>query len=127
MIDHEVMSYSEMRTVTSTIGNHNLPVPFSLVVVTADRKKKTGGEFVKLNYVVKSANIHRKKRAVPKKLDSGETNTVSSKKDPNHWQQQTTNLAILARDEVSQKLVDTGQRIKIHYRLILFCNGKRVE
>lgn len=102
------------------------PVPFSLVFVTADRAKKTGGQFVKVDYAVKNSNLKRSSafrssEAKPKLTDN------ALAKDPNHWKNQTTNIALFAKDEMTGKLVKTGEMMKVHYRLILFINGKRVE
>jgi hypothetical protein len=121
----ETVSYVELRTIIERLNARNVPVPFSLVVCTANRAKNTGGEFLKIDAAVKHSNLRRKARTIPIKHHQANQNLLGIK-DPQHWKNQTTNLAILARNELSQKLEWTGQQVKIHFRSIIFINAKRV-
>ncbi|MCR9064470.1 MAG: hypothetical protein NXI00_10925 [Cytophagales bacterium] len=102
------------------------PIPFSIIFLTADRANGTGGQWVKADYAVKNSNLKRNSayqtsEATPKLTEN------ALAKDPNHWKNQTTNIALFAKDEITGKLIKTGQIIKVHYRLIFFIDGKKVE
>lgn len=127
MEHYEIIRYDQIENIMSKIGNKNMPVPFSIIFVTADRRKKTGGVFKRFDYVVKSANLNRKPLLTPLKHTKVETSNAPLLRDPNHWKNQTTNLAILAKDERTGQLKFTGNRIKVHKRLILFLNGRKVS
>ena len=117
------IKYSEMRSIIERRNLDQRPVPFNCVVVLANRDKKSGGNFVKIEFAVKYSNLKRIKKNTIKSI----TTELQRFKDPNHWTQQTTNLAILARDEQTGKLMHTGEIFKIHYRSIIIFNEKEVE
>lgn len=85
-----------------------------MVFITADRRRKTGGELVEVKGWVKlkrddirPASVNYKKAAVEK--DS---------KNPKHRTNKTINIIDPMRPD--------SNPTKIHFRLIQFFNGKRV-
>lgn len=94
-------------------------VPFDLVVVTADRKKMTGGELLEL----KGGVLHGERKSLHQDLRIGrieggkpqDLNGGKKIKGPNHWENKTRNV-----------LLPNGEVRKVHIRLIVRFNGQRV-
>lgn len=84
---------------------------FSIKFVTCDRIRKTGGRIV---------YIHRAKKIITDKAERYSTakdgRTVLSR-NPDHFKNFTRNIYDLGAE----------RKIKIHPRLIIFFNGKRVR
>ena len=86
--------------------------PFSIAFVTADAKKKTGGEWVTIPEAVKHEFATRKEmaaiaRAAPK--------TQMVHKNPNHYQNSTRNIRL-----------PNAEIRKVHLRLITVFNNLMV-
>lgn len=128
----ETINYVELRELMDRVTPEGKAVPFSIVYVTADRQKQTGGDFVTHAYAIKHSNLtgKRKVKRFATPTNQSEVNGTpplgAGGLGPNHFKNQTTNLAILARDSHTHKLVFTGEIKKIHYRLVLFINQKEV-
>jgi hypothetical protein len=86
--------------------------PFSIVFVTCDQNRSTGGEIMKLDNVVLSFN---KNAAAKAEFEMPEPNTTPFNKRPNHYEHATRNV-----------LLPNGMRRKFHIRLLLQFNGKKV-
>jgi hypothetical protein len=113
---------SEVRTQIENFDKRGNPIPFSISVVTYDRKKKTGGDIITFDCAIKFTNLDRHSPFL------GLNNPLreATPRNPNHFKNQTVNLAILAKDEKSGKTYFTGNIAKIHTRLILEFNGREV-
>jgi len=87
---------------------------FSMIFVTADRKRGTGGELIEVRDWQKmdtDAPVHKMPGRIRK--------TISAmKKNPNHWVNKTINIFNPNNNHVHPH--------KVHFRLIQFFNGKRV-
>lgn len=91
------------------VSSSGIPVPFSLKFVTADRKRKTGGEIIEVKDAIKC--IGKKNGMV---IYDG--NTLSRKeKAPSHYENATRNIAL-----------PNGSIRKIHIRLIIEFNAQKV-
>jgi len=90
------------------------PVRFHLKFVTANRSEKTGGEIIELKDACK-CSVRTKKGneifAAKKNVPTDDRVT----KDPNHWVNSTRNI-----------LLPNGQKRKLHIRLIIEFNNKKV-
>lgn len=89
---------------------HGKAVPFSIEFWTADRKKKTGGELIKVDSCILARNQKKEKGTQA----SGAENKNS--KAQNHWENSTRNILILSSNRIR----------KCHIRLIENFNGKKV-
>lgn len=106
--------FGEMINAIDGIDSNGQPVGFSLRFVTADRKRKTGGDII---------FIENGKKCVGKGKDGnviwaapvGESST-GVKKNPHHYANSTRNVLITS----------SGQIRKVHIRLIIEFNGKKV-
>lgn len=88
--------------------------PFDMVIVTADRRRGTGGDLITLKQWKKMDN-----EDVAKSMPSGVRKTsLAMTRSPNHW----TNKTINAFNPNNRSV----HPIKVHFRLIQFFNGKRV-
>jgi hypothetical protein len=119
----ETITYVELRELMDRTTPEGKSIPFAITFVTANRQTKQGGDFVTIPYAIKHINLSGKFR---KKTLSPNPQPLNPKKTQNHYKNQTTNLAILARDSHTGKLVFSGEIVKIHYRLVLFINNKEV-
>lgn len=122
----ENITLNEARAIMEQIGPDGEAVPFSIGFETWNEEKQTGGEFIKIDFAIKAVNL--KPNSNRKTFYAGTRNdaaTTSSKKQ-NHHANQTTNLAILAKNELTGKFVHTGRFHKIHYLLITEFNGKEI-
>jgi hypothetical protein len=90
------------------------PVRFQLKFVTANRLEKTGGEIIEIQEACKCSVRTKKGKeifAAKKNFPSDDRIT----KDPNHWVNSTRNI-----------LLPNGQKRKLHIRLIIEFNNKKV-
>jgi hypothetical protein len=93
---------------------HGNPVRFQVKYVTANRTTKEGGEIIELKDACKCSVKTRKGEEVfPEKRHFQAIEKVS--KDPRHWSNSTRNI-----------LLPNGQKRKLHIRLIIEFNHKRV-
>jgi hypothetical protein len=145
----ETITYVELRELMDRTTPEGKSIPFAITFVTANRQTKQGGDFVTIPYAIKHINLSgkfRKKHHIsptgavrrigqgaitggPVAIDpptGGAWGAITGGRGANHYKNQTTNLAILARDSHTGKLVFSGEIVKIHYRLVLFINNKEV-
>ena len=90
------------------------PVPFSIKFVTCDLRRKSGGELIELENVVKC--VGKKKGKVIFDDRKKTPNKKKEKKNPKHWDNSTRNILIPS----------SGQIRKCHIRLITEFNGQKV-
>lgn len=89
--------------------------PFSMTFVTADRKKGTGGEIIRVaNWVKARSSTGDGISTNDKKKD---VNKLILGKNPNHFKNKTRNI---------RNLRDHKMIRKVHIRLICEFNGKKV-
>jgi hypothetical protein len=88
------------------------PVPFLIKFVTANRKKRTGGEVIEIDKAIKVIGKGKDGKEI---IDLRPNELPSKSKDPRHWINATRNL-----------LLPNGQIRKIHIRLIIEFNGRKV-
>jgi len=89
-------------------------VRFQLKFVTANRLEKTGGEIIELKDACK-CSVRTKNG---KEIFAAKKNFLADEritKDPNHWVNSTRNI-----------LLPNGQKRKLHIRLIIEFNNKKV-
>lgn len=89
--------------------------PFSMTFVTADRRRGTGGEIISVKNWVKAStpvegvvNPSKKKRILSQLILA---------KNPNHYENKTRNIRNLRK---------LNEIRKVHIRLIISFNGKKV-
>ena len=87
------------------------PVSFDLKFVTCDRKRETGGEIIE----IKSGRKCVGKRNGKVLFDTRKADIQNTSRDPRHWVNSTRNI-----------LLQNGQIRKVHIRLIIEFNGKKV-
>lgn len=87
--------------------------PFSIAFVTADRRRNTGGEWIEVEKAYKSGYVDPADRKKMQQLQP-ESDIIS--RSPNHYENSTRNIVIVANSEVR----------KLHVRLIRKFNGKTV-
>jgi hypothetical protein len=85
--------------------------PFSMMVITCDHKRQTGGEELWIDKAWKHNPLTKSER---QKLKKQQPQSLLNK-NPNHFQNSTRNLKM-----------PNGDLIKIHIRLIRIFNGKTV-
>jgi hypothetical protein len=84
---------------------------FSMMVITCNEKKQTGGEELWIDKAEKHLPLNHRQRAALKKQQPSSL----LKKNPNHYDNSTRNLRM-----------PNGDLVKIHIRLIRIFNGKTV-
>ena len=90
------------------------PVRFQLKFVTANRLERTGGEIIELKDAQKcSVRTTKGKEIFAAKKNFPANEQVS--KNPRHWVNSTRNI-----------LLPNGQKRKLHIRLIIEFNNKKV-
>ena len=90
------------------------PVRFQVKFVTANRLERTGGEIIELKDAQKcSVRTTKGKEIFAAKKNFPSNEQVS--KDPRHWVNSTRNI-----------LLPNGQKRKLHIRLIIEFNNKKV-
>lgn len=122
----ETISYEQARAIMQLRNAHGVAKPFSIGFITFNKTTGEGGDYLEPEYAVLLDNSMALSKKTPKQnlkiereLEKGVT-----PKNPNHWENQTKNFAIL------KKLPDGGyERLgiaKVHLRLILTINGKEI-
>lgn len=87
-------------------------IPFSIVFVTCDQNRNSGGDIMKLENVVLSFNQNAAAKAG---FEMPEAPVTGFSKKPRHYEHATRNA-----------LLQNGMRRKFHIRLLLEFNGKKV-
>ena len=104
----------DVLEIMDSMDAHGNPVRFQVKYVTANRTTKEGGEIIELKDACKCSVKTRKGEEVfPEKRHFQAIEKVS--KDPRHWSNSTRNI-----------LLPNGQKRKLHIRLIIEFNNKRV-
>ncbi|MFY7884106.1 MAG: hypothetical protein ACOVOV_04595 [Dolichospermum sp.] len=123
----DTIKLSEVRTSIDQLDPTGFPVPFSISFWTANQEKQTGGELIEIDFAVKNFALKKSQKFSGKvKLKSNVINEGMSELQQHHAENQTTVIAVIAKDELTGKYVPTGSKILIHYRLIEKFNNKKV-
>lgn len=102
----------EVIEIMDRVDSDDKPVLFDIKFVTIDNKRDTGGQIIEVNKARKCIG----KRNGKVVFDSRKPASADKvKKDPHHWENATRNI-----------LLQNGQIRKIHIRLIIEFNGKKV-
>jgi len=104
----------DVLEIMDSFDGQGKPVRFQLKFITANRLEKTGGEIIELKDGCKCSGRTVKGKeifAVKKNFTVDDRVT----KDPNHWVNSTRNI-----------LLPNGQKRKLHIRLIIEFNNKKV-
>jgi hypothetical protein len=98
-------------------------VPFSITFITLDRKRKKGGEVIRIEKGIQSGSAQEVAQVTTSEKDNSleankvEVNLVHNKSTrPNHYKHRTRNIFICG----------TSQIRKVHIRLITEFNSKKV-
>lgn len=121
----ETITLSHARLLMESFDIHGKAIPFSIGFNTCDRNKGTGGDYYEFPFCIKHINLNTKKQAGAV-TNFSNSDSPKAARNPNHWKNQTTNIAILAKNDLNGELVFTGHIHKIHYRLITKFDGKEV-
>lgn len=107
----DAILYKDLISQMDQCDGEGKPIIFSLKFVTADRVRKSGGEII---------TVERAQKCVGKKNDkvlyANSPKIEGLTKNPNHNENATRNIY----------LVDSGQVRKVHTRLIIEFNNKKV-
>lgn len=127
MIPVDTILLSEARTLMEARNAHGYAKPFSIGFSTYNRKTDEGGDFVEYEFAMLLDNVNPLAKNSPKKnlQIEREIEKGLTPRNPNHWNNQTKNLAILTKNEQGE-LIRTGSIHKIHLRNILTFNGKEI-
>jgi hypothetical protein len=113
-MNSEYIRLWDVIQIMDTPDEKGIPVKFQLKYVTANRLEGTGGDIIELKDSCKCSGrsnqcnpIFSKKKVVAV--------TESASKDPRHWTHSTRNV-----------LLPNGQIRKVHIRLIIEFNNKKV-
>ena len=104
----------DVLQVMDSMDGQGKPIRFQLKFVTANRLEKTGGEIIELKDACKcSVRTKQGKEIFAERKKFPVNDKVS--KDPHHWSNSTRNI-----------LLSNGQKRKLHIRLIIEFNNKKV-
>ena len=104
----------DVLEIMDSFDGQGKPVRFQLKFVTANRSEKTGGEIIELKDACKcSVRTKKGKEIFAAKKNFPVDDRIT--KDPNHWVNSTRNI-----------LLPNGQKRKLHIRLIIEFNNKKV-
>lgn len=129
----ETIRFGQMLDMMDRFDSEGNPVPFSIVFVTANKQRQTGGELhiygkptpwiKKLraripDAVYTDSNVIKcvGKRDGKTVIDARPKGSPKQGKNPNHYKNSTRNIMILS----------SGAIRKVHIRLILYFNEKKV-
>lgn len=91
------------------------PARFQIKFVTANRNLGTGGEIIEIKNGRKCVGTRKGKVVFDMRKADARTTPPPIPKDPHHWANSTRNI-----------LLPNGQIRKVHIRLIIEFNGKKV-
>ena len=104
----------EALEIMDSVDQHGRPARFQVKFVTADRTKKEGGEIIELKDAskcpVRTKNGHE---IYPQRKNAPHLERIT--RNPNHWENSTRNIRL-----------PNGQKRKLHIRLIIEFNNKKV-
>jgi hypothetical protein len=90
----------------------DLPTDFSLLVITADKQKNSGGEELYIPKAWKHTSVNHKQQVALEKAQKQES---IFRRNPNHYDNSTRNIKL-----------PNGEIRKIHIRLVRKFNNKTV-
>ena len=97
------------------VDENGKAVPFQIKFVTANRGLMTGGEIVELKHACKCVGKRNGKPVFDRRVKIPSSSDNRDSKDPRHWVNSTRNI-----------LLPNGQIRKVHIRLIIEFNDKKV-
>jgi len=104
----------EALEIMDSVDPHGRPVRFQVKFVTADRTKKEGGEIIELKDASKGpVRTKNGQEIYPQKKNCQGQERIT--RNPNHWENSTRNIRL-----------PNGQKRKLHIRLIIEFNNKKV-
>jgi hypothetical protein len=104
----------DVLEIMDAVDTDGKPIRFQIKFVTADRFKKTGGEIIELKDATKCSIRTRKGEEIfPERKNVADSDRIA--KNPNHWINATRNVRL-----------PNGQKRKLHIRLIIEFNHKKV-
>jgi hypothetical protein len=113
-MNSEFIRLWDVLEIMDSMDAHGKPVRFQVKYVTANRTTKEGGEIIELKDACKcSVRTKKGEEVFPVKRHFQSDERIS--KDPRHWNNSTRNI-----------LLPNGQKRKLHIRLIIEFNHKRV-
>ena len=105
-------SSTSVITLTEVLKTMDNGAPFSITYVTADRKKRTGGQLMTHAQAQKIAHL----ADLPANILKANRISLANAKNPNHYTNSTRNIYIPRTREVR----------KLHIKLIVAFNGHTV-
>lgn len=109
----QTVTLDQIRMAIEARDVYGNAIPFSIVFVTCDRAKRTGGKLMRIPCAVKHANLQ------PRQHDH-QTRMQAAKQDFNKYP--TVNLAVVALNKLTGKHEPTNQIVRCHFRLITHFN-----
>lgn len=133
-MSEQEITFSQFWSEIHRLDKNGNPIKFSLIFMSADKKRGTGGDFYvfghrnsfiqmflakhkkdivytdSLVFKVVGAHNGQPKLAIPSNLEA------SASKDPHHWSNQTMNIMVSSSRQIR----------KLHPCLILYYNDKKV-
>jgi len=107
-----MMDFNDTISLKDAIAYLDSGQPFSLSVITYDKKRKKGGEWLEIKSAVKHMFLSSEDQ---KKLSAVQPVSSGFYKDPHHYENSTRNIKF-----------ENGEIRKIHLRLIRLFNNKTV-
>ena len=104
----------DVLEIMDSFNGQEKPVRFQLKFVTANRSTKEGGEIIELKDACKCSVRTKQGNEIFAERKNFPVNDKVSK-DPQHWSNSTRNI-----------LLSNGQKRKLHIRLIIEFNNKKV-
>ncbi|MGA3014682.1 MAG: hypothetical protein ABSD71_11705 [Bacteroidales bacterium] len=104
----------DVLEIMDTLDGQGKPFRFQMKYVTANRLLGTGGEIIELKDGCKCSGKTKQGKPIFSEKKNFSTNDKVSK-DPRHWTNSTRNI-----------LLSNGQIRKVHIRLIIEFNNKKV-
>lgn len=104
----------DVLEIMDTLDGQGKPFRFQMKYITANRLQGTGGEIIELKDVCKCSGKTKQGKPIFASKKNFPSNDHASK-DPRHWTHSTRNI-----------LLPNGQIRKVHIRLIIEFNNKKV-
>jgi len=113
-MNSEFIRLWDVLEIMDSVDAEGRPARFQVKYVTADRRTKEGGEIIEMNDA-RRCSIRTKKGEEVFPQQKNFPVIEKTAKDPRHWDNATRNILLL-----------NGQKRKLHIRLIIEFNHKRV-
>lgn len=104
----------DVLEIMDSMDGHGKPIRFQVKYVTANRSTKEGGDMIELKDACKCSVRTKQGKEIFAERKNFPVNAMVSK-DPRHWSNSTRNI-----------LLPNGQKRKLHIRLIIEFNNKKV-